>query len=117
MLAVEIGATDGETCELLQQVLGCGTVHHHARRQPHHDDSVRFQVSKLRDLVEVAVPFLDEHLPPSYKRQQYETWRDELLDDWEHRARRPRPCSVDGCLDPRRAKGLCRRHYYRAFGR
>jgi hypothetical protein len=38
--------------------------------------------------VEVVVPFMDEHLPPSHKRGQYLAWRAELVDYWEHRARR-----------------------------
>ena len=71
---------------------------------------------RLRELVEVIVPFMDEHLPPSYKRDQYEVWRGALLDYWEHDARRRRPCTVVGCTVLQRAKGLCRRHYYEAFG-
>ena len=27
----------------------------------------------------VVVPFMDEHLPASYKRTQYEAWRAELV--------------------------------------
>ena len=38
-----------------------------------------FIVRRMRDLVEVIVPFMDEHLPPSYKRDQYEVWRTALL--------------------------------------
>jgi hypothetical protein len=87
--AVSLGETDAAACELLQEFFGCGTIHHYARRRAHYDDEVRFQVRKLRDLVERVVPFMDEHLPPSYKREQYGVWRDELLDYWHHRARRP----------------------------
>ena len=58
-----------------------------------------------------------EHLPPSYKRTQYEAWRAELLRYWEVDARRRRPCAVDGCDEPLRAKGLCRHHYYETYGR
>jgi hypothetical protein len=87
--AVALGETDAAACELLHAFFGCGTIHHYRRRQAHYDDEVRFQVRKLRDLVERVVPFMDEHLPPSYKRDQYLAWRDELLDYWHHRARRP----------------------------
>ena len=75
-----------------------------------------FVVSRLGDLVHVVVPFMDEHLPPSYKREQYLVWRAELLDYWEHEAKRVRPCSVDGCDQPRRAHGLCRHHLYAQRG-
>ncbi|HEX6418943.1 MAG TPA: hypothetical protein VFZ77_10620 [Acidimicrobiales bacterium] len=47
----------------------------------------------------------------------YLAWRAELLAYWSTRARRSRPCTVEGCDRPRRARGLCRRHYYAAYGR
>jgi hypothetical protein len=62
------------------------------------------------------VPFMDAHLPPSYKREQYLAWRGRLLDYWEHRAKRVRPCTVEGCEKPRRAHGLCRHHLYKQLG-
>jgi hypothetical protein len=113
---VSLGATDRATCELLHRYLGVGTVATYPRRQPHHDDEATFRVQSLRDLVEVVVPFLDEHLPASYKREQYLAWRGELLAYWQERARRRRPCTVEGCGQPRRARGLCRRHYYAIHG-
>ena len=58
-----------------------------------------------RELVEVVVPFMDAHLPPSHKRTQYLEWRARLLDHWEHRARGG-PCSVTGCGESR-AKRPC----------
>ncbi len=70
-----------------------------------------FQVQALPGLVDVVVPFIDAHLPASYKRVQYLAWRDELLDYWDRDARRVRPCAVPGCGEPRRIKGLCRHHF------
>jgi len=69
-------------------------------------------VQSQRQLIEVIVPFMDEHLPESYKRQQYLEWRAKLLDYWEHRAKRRRPCMVDGCAKPQRAHGFCRHHLW-----
>jgi hypothetical protein len=60
---------------------------------------------------------MDAHLPVSYKRRQYEAWRVDLLEYWTHRFRRIKPCTIDGCDTPQRAKGLCRAHYYAAYGR
>lgn len=90
VFAIELGAVDALACDVVAGYFACGHVRPHQRRQAHHDDTVRFQVTRLADLVERIVPFLDEHLPPSYKRRQFEAWRDELLDYWEHHARRRR---------------------------
>jgi hypothetical protein len=73
---------------------------------------VQFTVQATRDLVEVVVPFMDAHLPPSYKREQYLEWRARLLDYWEHRFRRRKTCVVEDCDAPARAYGYCRRHLW-----
>lgn len=114
--SVGLGAADASTCELLAAFLGVGFLTRSTRRRSHYDDEVSLQVRKLADLAGVVVPFMDEHLPPSYKRVQYERWRAELLVYWEHSARRRRPCTVEGCQEPRRAHGLCRRHLYQERG-
>lgn len=114
--AVELGAADDDLCVELLRFLGVGYVTRSPRRKPHYDDEVSFAVRALADLVDVVVPFMDEHLAPSYKRVQYEAWRARLLDYWSHHAKRVRPCTAEGCDLPRRAKGLCRRHYYAAYG-
>jgi hypothetical protein len=115
--AVSLGASDQEMVELLHAFFGCGSTIWSPRRKPHYDDEVAFVVRRMRELIEVVVPFMDEHLPPSYKREQYLAWRAEVLDYWEHGMRRRRPCTVDGCDVIQRAKGLCRHHYYVAFRR
>jgi hypothetical protein len=114
--AVELGASDRSSCDLLRAYFEVGHVNWYRRRKEHYDDEVVFAVQSLRELVEVIVPFMDEHLAPSYKRQQYEQWRGRLLDYWEHRAKRRRSCTIDGCDRPHRARGYCRRHYFLAFG-
>lgn len=114
--AVSLGAADHMMCLLLRDYFGVGRVRTYPRRRDHYDDEVVFSVQSLRDLVEVIVPFMDEHLRPSYKREQYDAWRAELLAHWESKAKRRRPCTVDGCDRPNRARGLCRHHYFQAFG-
>lgn len=115
--AVALGASDERMCHTFAEYLGVGRVRWYPRRRPHYDDEVVYVVRAYRDLIDVVVPFMDEHLPPSYKREQYIAWRAALLDHWEHDAKRVRPCTVEGCDEPRRAKGLCRRHYYAEHGR
>lgn len=110
--AVGLGAIDTSVCELFHQFLGVGHVHHSPRRKSHYDDEVTFSVQAMVELIEVVVPFMDEHLPDSYKRQQYLEWRMNLFDYWEHHARRRRPCTVDECEQPQRAHGFCRHHLW-----
>jgi hypothetical protein len=76
---VALASVDAEVCHLLHAFFGVGSVRTYARRRPHHDDECVFAVQGRRDLVEVVVPFLDAHLPPSHKRDQYEAWRAALL--------------------------------------
>lgn len=113
---VGLGATDRAMCERFPEFFGVGFIVESPRRKAHYDDEVAYHATALRDLIDVIVPFMDEHLAPSHKREQYLAWRAELFDYWEHRAKRVRECTVDGCSKPRRAHGLCRHHLYRARG-
>jgi hypothetical protein len=107
---IGLGAVDRGICEVFQEFLGVGHIYDSPRRREHYDDETSFMVQSLRELVEVVVPFMDAHLHPSYKRKQYNEWRGQLLDYWEHKAKRVRPCRVDGCLQPRLAEEVCRDH-------
>jgi hypothetical protein len=109
---IALGSVDAEILGNINEYFGVGTLTHYPRRKAHFDDESNYAVSSLADLIDVIVPFMDSHLPASYKREQFLVWRDELLDYWETRAKRVRPCSVAGCALPRRAHGLCRRHLY-----
>ncbi|HEY8215986.1 MAG TPA: hypothetical protein VIH82_02560 [Acidimicrobiia bacterium] len=112
VFAVGLGAVDAATCELLKTFFGAGHITHFPRRKPHYDDEVTFAIQSMRDHLDVTIPFMDAHLPESYKRTQYLAWREELLDYCEHRAKRRRACTVDGCDAPQRAHGYCRRHLW-----
>lgn len=113
---VGLSASDRGICILFREHLGVGHVYESKRRREHYDDECAFMVQAMPELVEVVVPFMDEHLPPSYKREQYLAWKQRLLDYWEHRAKRVRPCEVEGCEAPRRAHRLCRHHLYVFYG-
>lgn len=112
---VAVGSKDIGMCELLRETLGVGRVYAYPPRREGYEGSAVFGVRSHPDLVNVVVPFMDKFLIESYKRQQFMVWRAALLDFWEHRAKRRRPCTMDGCDLPRRARGLCRRHYYLAY--
>ncbi|HEY7133898.1 MAG TPA: hypothetical protein VIB48_02425 [Acidimicrobiia bacterium] len=88
-------------CDLLHQFSAMGSIVRSPRRRDHDDDDeIALTVQSTRALVEVVVPFLDAHLPPSHKRQQYEAWRAQLVEHWELRANRVRPCTVDAMRAP-----------------
>jgi hypothetical protein len=109
---IGLGATDAGMCELVHTVLAIGRVTRWKRRKAHYDDEVQFTVQATRELVDVVVPFMDAHLPPSYKREQYLEWRARLLDFWEHGFRRRKTCIVDDCDAPAKAYGYCRKHLW-----
>lgn len=114
--AIGLSRLDRGMCESFVQHLACGSICDAPRRKPHYDDESSFAVQSIRDHLETTIPFMDAHLPPSYKRTQYLAWRARLLDYWEHQAKRIRPCTVLGCETPRRAHGLCRHHLYERHG-
>lgn len=116
-LTVGLGATDAAMCDVLQQFLGCGRIYTSPRRAAHYDDEVQFVVASIRDHMERVIPFMNTHLPPSYKRVQFEAWRDALLEYWATRARRRRPCLIPDCDEARRAHGLCRHHLWVFHGK
>jgi hypothetical protein len=115
--AVSLGEIDAATCELLRAFFRVGHVYHYPRRKPHYDDEVSFQVCKTEDLVNVIIPFMDEHLPPSFKRQQYEPWRAKVMEFWDTGMKRRRQCTAEGCDRPQKGRGVCRIHYYALYGR
>ncbi|MGH9117401.1 MAG: hypothetical protein ACRD0A_05865 [Acidimicrobiales bacterium] len=114
---VSVGAADAASVEMLRHFLGIGYVRRSPRRRPHFDDVATYSVGTIGDLLGVVVPVMDDHLMASHIRDQYLAWRAELLDFWEHRAKRVRSCLVEGCDQPRRAKGPCRHHYYLRYRR
>lgn len=115
--AVGLSASDLVSCELLLAYLGVGASTGHLDGRPTRTMPLVSPSAPCLSWCTSLVPFMDEHLAPSYKRVQYEEWRAELLEYWEHRAKRVRPCTVEGCEAPRRAKGLCRSHYFAAYRR
>lgn len=76
---VELADDDRVTCDLLRTFLGVGTVRWYPRRAERFKDVVVYALSARADLVDRVIPFMDSHLPPCHKRQQYDVWRDALL--------------------------------------
>jgi LAGLIDADG endonuclease len=82
--SVGLGASDSYMCELFLESFMVGHIVRAPRRKPHYDAEIAFRVQSLIELVEVIVPFMDEWLPSSHKRLQYQEWRGALLEYWRH---------------------------------
>ena len=76
---IALGARDAGTCDALAAFFGVGRVYRYPRRADHHDDVAIFTVQDRPSLLSVIVPFMDEYLPASRRREQYEGWREALL--------------------------------------
>jgi hypothetical protein len=106
--------------EGLHACLGVGSIRHQPPRKEHWLPTSTLTVSSRLAHRTVTIPFFDEFLLPCAKRRQFDAWRAEF-EKYEraHPTRigfGPSPCSVEGCDQPVRGRGLCRTHYYRATG-
>jgi hypothetical protein len=115
-----MASRDRHLLEQVRSVLGFGSIHDRQPARQHWQPTSALTVASRKAHLRATIPFAERYLLTSAKRSQFERWRSELLDyDELH----PNPavrgrsvCSVDGCGDFVRGRGLCRRHYYRATG-
>ncbi len=109
---------DRQLLEQLRALLGFGSITDRSPSHAHWQPTAALRVASRKAHFTATIPFADRHLLPSAKRRQFEQRRCQLLEyDARHPVRRGRStCSVAGCSDPVRGRGLCRRHYYRATG-
>lgn len=114
---VHMASRDRALLEELRDALGFGSIHDRPARGSWLPSCV-LTIGSRKAHRAATIPFMERFLLPSAKRRQFEAWRDELLAyEAEHPRRIGRStCSVEGCPDPVRGRGLCRKHYYRATG-
>jgi hypothetical protein len=115
--AIAVSALDAELLHDARRLLGVGSIDRVAPRQSHFQPTVIYRVGSIHELLERVCPSVEAHLLPSHKRIQFDDWNRQLLSFWSNDMRRPRQCSVEGCVEPRRAKALCRVHYYDVYRR
>jgi hypothetical protein len=60
--------------ELLQQVFGCGQLIENRRHDNHRHTLLRFSVKRRRELVEVVVPFFEDHPLVTAKQADFEAF-------------------------------------------
>jgi hypothetical protein len=99
---------------------GVGSIQDIVQRRPNWLPLSTYRVSSRYQTRSVLIPFFDEYLVPSAKRDQFDRWRVEF-ENYERAhptqwGKGPSICSEPGCEKPVRGRGLCRSHYYRATG-
>jgi LAGLIDADG endonuclease len=111
---------DRPLLEALRMFLGFGSIHDVARRRSHWEPQSVLTIASRKAHHAATIPFAERYLLRCAKRNQFEAWRDALLQYELDRPTRygkgPSPCSIPGCGKPVRGRGLCRSHYYRATG-
>jgi hypothetical protein len=117
VFVVKMATRDRPLLVALQAFLGTGNLVDD-RPRGHWSPTSTFSITSFKRHHAATIPFAEAFLLPSQKREQFLAWRDEMADyERTHGVKLGRSiCSVEGCPDPVRGRGLCRRHYYRATG-
>jgi LAGLIDADG endonuclease len=72
--AVTQGASSAVCLEDLQRFFGVGRIYRNARRDNHREDLLQYRVERRVDLVEVVIPFFQEHSLRTSKRHDFEAF-------------------------------------------
>lgn len=120
VFSVSMASRDRPLLEALQCFLGCGCLNDAPPRQAHWQPTSTLCIASNKAHRAATIPFAEQFLFPSAKRQQFEHWRDALYayerDRPSRYGRGPSACTEEGCERPVRGRGLCRSHYYRVTG-
>lgn len=120
VFSVNVEARDLRMLETLRDFLGAGSITYRPPEKVGWQPMVTFAIKSLKAHWQVVIPFADRYLLPCAKQDQFLRWRgalEQYVERYNVRCGRgPSTCSVDGCDQIVRGRGLCRSHYYRATG-
>ena len=120
VFTVQVEIRDRALLEVLRDFLGVGSVRTRLARKANWQPEAAFDVTSIKAHQDATIPFADRYLLPCAKRDQFEAWRASMtayVERFDVRWGRGRStCSIDGCEQLVRGRGLCRRHYYRVTG-
>jgi hypothetical protein len=118
VFSVTIATRDRPILEALSAFLGFGSIRDMPPAREGYEPESEYRVTSFLAHHAATIPFSEQFLLPSAKRDQYEEWREAM--EAQERAhpnryrKGPSACSVPGCDKPVRGRMLCRSHYYRA---
>lgn len=118
VFCVSVASRDLPLLRLLRTVVGYGSIRQANVTNPAWLPQSVLTVNSLLAHQNATIPFMDEFLLQSAKREQFLKWK-EAFEAYlaEHPPRRGRSvCSIPGCEEFVRGRGLCRSHYYQATG-
>lgn len=120
VFSITVATRDRGLLEALHSFLGFGSMRDLPPAREGYQPESEFRVTSLLAHHAATIPFAETFLLPSAKRDQFESWREQMrVQELEHPNRYgkgPSTCTVPGCEKPVRGRMLCRSHYYRATG-
>src|ERR1043166_2309536 len=70
--AVVQGERSSSALELIQRHLGCGNIYRNRRHDNHREDLMTYSVYRLRDLLDVVIPFFEVNQLRTAKREDFD---------------------------------------------
>jgi hypothetical protein len=120
VFSIEVASRDRHVLDALRTSLGTGSIRRRDPRGEGWQATAILSVGSILAHRQSVIPFMDLHLGPGAKRSQFELWL-AAMDAYEglhptRWGRGPSLCRIEGCDDPVRGRGLCRRHYHQETG-
>jgi hypothetical protein len=73
---IKLREDNRELLEEVKESLGCGAIYFQKENRPNHSSCYRFEVNSRRDILEIVIPFFEEHPLHGTKRDDFEIFRE-----------------------------------------